>query len=104
MTANTERGRARKLNWTAIGFVIAFLLSTATVIYTGLLVKAPGAHRPAGAGETPAESDIGPRAVPEQHAFYDSAAARLPKPEPADGAADKLEPSSAPTAPAEPAE
>ena len=35
----------RRLSWTAVGFLLAFLLSVVTVILTGLAVKAPGSHR-----------------------------------------------------------
>ncbi len=39
--------RDRRFSWTAIGFLFAFVLSVATVILTGLAVKAPGSHRQA---------------------------------------------------------
>ncbi len=35
----------RRLSWTAVGFLLAFILSVVTVILTGLAVKAPGSHR-----------------------------------------------------------
>lgn len=37
---NISHGPKRR-HWVAIGFVFAFLLSTATIIFTGLLVTAP---------------------------------------------------------------
>jgi hypothetical protein len=39
-----EHGRKRR-RLIGIGFITAFLLSTATIIYTGLNVRAPGSHR-----------------------------------------------------------
>lgn len=35
----------RRRRLIGMGFVLAFLLSTATIIYTGLNVRAPGSHR-----------------------------------------------------------
>jgi hypothetical protein len=34
----------RHLSWTAVGFLLAFILSVVTVILTGLAVKAPRSH------------------------------------------------------------
>ncbi|MGD2168405.1 MAG: hypothetical protein PVF63_09870 [Gammaproteobacteria bacterium] len=42
MTQEPGRQRRRLIG---IGFVIAFVLSTATIIYTGLNVRAPRSHR-----------------------------------------------------------
>lgn len=39
MSNDPQRGRRRLIG---IGFVLAFALSTATLIYTGLKVRAPG--------------------------------------------------------------
>lgn len=41
MSKREETPVARKPRAIAIGFLFAFLLTTATIIYTGLLVKAP---------------------------------------------------------------
>jgi hypothetical protein len=43
---NQDQGRKRR-RLIGIGFVLAFLLSTATIIYTGLNVRAPGTAREA---------------------------------------------------------
>ncbi len=42
MTQDQGRQRRRAIG---IGFITAFVLSTATIIYTGLNVRAPGSHR-----------------------------------------------------------
>jgi hypothetical protein len=55
MTEDTGKKRRRLIG---IGFVLAFLLSTATIIYTGLNVRAPGSHRI----ETPAAEAAAPQA------------------------------------------
>lgn len=46
MDENQARKRRRLIG---VGFVLAFALSTATIIYTGLNVRAPGSAREAGA-------------------------------------------------------
>jgi hypothetical protein len=42
MTQDQGRKRRRLIG---IGFITAFILSTLTIIYTGLNVRAPGSHR-----------------------------------------------------------
>jgi hypothetical protein len=51
---NHDPGRKRR-RLIGMGFVLAFALSTGTIIYTGLNVRAPGTADPA-AREAPAES------------------------------------------------
>ena len=48
MTKGREKQRRRLIG---IGFVLAFVLSTATIIYTGLNVRAPGSAREGAVGQ-----------------------------------------------------
>jgi hypothetical protein len=50
MTRTRRRNARRKPRATAIGFLLAFVLTVATIIYTGLLVKAP--HSAEGEGSS----------------------------------------------------
>ena len=60
----TQQQGNRRRRLIGMGFVIAFVLSTATIIYTGLNVRAPGSHRT----QEPAES-----VDPAMHAEQDEA-------------------------------
>lgn len=63
----TQQQSSRRRRLIGMGFVIAFVLSTATIIYTGLNVRAPGSHRtqqPAESAE-PAVQDEPEDAVPQ---------------------------------------
>ena len=62
MDENQARKRRRLIG---VGFVLAFALSTATIIYTGLNVRAPGSTREA---ETTASEPVLPAAAEEESA------------------------------------